>query len=63
MAGRVYAITGVSGVLGAAVARAARAQGARLAVIDCVAAPPPMRTATGTISVVKPPSCVAFAAR
>jgi NAD(P)-dependent dehydrogenase (short-subunit alcohol dehydrogenase family) len=41
MAGRVYAITGVSGVLGAAVARAARAQGARLAVIDFVAAPPP----------------------
>ena len=40
MAGRIYAITGVSGVLGAAVARAARAQGARLAVIDFAKAPP-----------------------
>jgi NAD(P)-dependent dehydrogenase (short-subunit alcohol dehydrogenase family) len=41
MAGRVYAITGASGVLGAAVARAARAQGARIAVIDFAKAPPP----------------------
>ncbi|MBS0360412.1 MAG: SDR family oxidoreductase [Proteobacteria bacterium] len=34
MAGRVYVITGSSGVLGAAVARAAAADGARLALID-----------------------------
>ncbi len=34
MAGRVFAITGASGVLGSAVARAAAGQGARLALID-----------------------------
>ncbi len=34
MAGRIFAITGASGVLGAAVARAAKAQGARIALID-----------------------------
>ena len=40
MAGRVFAITGASGVLGAAVAQAAGAQGARLALIDFAPAPP-----------------------
>jgi NAD(P)-dependent dehydrogenase (short-subunit alcohol dehydrogenase family) len=40
MAGRVFAITGASGVLGAAVAQAAAAQGARLALIDFAQAPP-----------------------
>lgn len=34
MAGRVFAITGASGVLGSAVAKAAAAQGARVALID-----------------------------
>jgi NAD(P)-dependent dehydrogenase (short-subunit alcohol dehydrogenase family) len=34
MAGRVFAVTGASGVLGSAVARAAAAQGARVALID-----------------------------
>lgn len=34
MAGRIFAITGASGVLGAAVVRAAAAQGARVALID-----------------------------
>ncbi len=34
MAGRIFAITGASGVLGTAVARAAAAQGARVALID-----------------------------
>lgn len=34
MAGRVFAITGASGVLGSALAKAAAAQGARLALID-----------------------------
>jgi len=34
MTGRVFAITGASGVLGAAVAKAAAAQGARVALID-----------------------------
>jgi NAD(P)-dependent dehydrogenase (short-subunit alcohol dehydrogenase family) len=51
MAGRVYAITGVSGVLGAAVARAARAQGARLAVIDFAKAPPPDLTEADDVRV------------
>ena len=40
MAGRVFAITGASGVLGSAVAQAAAAQGARLALIDFAPAPP-----------------------
>src|SRR5579871_84126 len=51
MAGRVYAITGVSGVLGAAVARAARAEGGRLAVIDYVQAPPDDLTAASDVHV------------
>lgn len=34
MAGRIFAITGASGVLGSAVARAAVAQGGRIALID-----------------------------
>jgi len=34
MAGRVFAVTGASGVLGSAVAKAAAAQGARVALID-----------------------------
>lgn len=34
MAGRIFAITGASGILGTAVARAAAAQGARIALID-----------------------------
>src|SRR3990167_9405714 len=34
MAGRVFAITGASGVLGGAVAKAAAAQGGRVALID-----------------------------
>lgn len=34
MAGRIFAITGASGVLGSAVARAAAAKGARIALID-----------------------------
>lgn len=34
MAGRVYVITGASGVLGSAVAKAAAAEGARVALID-----------------------------
>lgn len=40
MAGRVFAITGASGVLGSAVAKAAAEQGARLALIDFAKAPP-----------------------
>ena len=40
MAGRVFAITGASGVLGAAVARAAAEQGARLGLIDFAKAAP-----------------------
>jgi NAD(P)-dependent dehydrogenase (short-subunit alcohol dehydrogenase family) len=40
MAGRIYAVTGASGVLGATVARAAKAQGARLALIDFAKEPP-----------------------
>src|SRR5262249_12788896 len=51
MAGRVYAITGVSGVLGAVVARAARAQGARLAGLDFVQAPPPDLTEADDVHV------------
>ncbi len=51
MAGRVYAITGVSGVLGAAVAHAARARGARLAVIDFVKDPPPDLTEAADVHV------------
>ena len=41
MTGRVFAITGASGVLGSAVARAAAEQGARLALIDFAKDPPP----------------------
>ncbi|THD68406.1 SDR family NAD(P)-dependent oxidoreductase [Phenylobacterium sp.] len=41
MAGRVFAITGASGVLGSAVAKAAVAQGARVALIDFAKTPPP----------------------
>jgi NAD(P)-dependent dehydrogenase (short-subunit alcohol dehydrogenase family) len=40
MAGRVFAITGASGVLGSAVAKAAAEQGVRLALIDFAKAPP-----------------------
>jgi NAD(P)-dependent dehydrogenase (short-subunit alcohol dehydrogenase family) len=40
MPGRVFAITGASGVLGSAVAKAAAEQGARLALIDFAEAPP-----------------------
>ncbi|WP_372784226.1 SDR family oxidoreductase [Phenylobacterium sp.] len=39
MAGRVFAITGASGILGAAVAKAAAEQGARLGLIDFAKAP------------------------
>ncbi|WP_374470045.1 SDR family NAD(P)-dependent oxidoreductase [Phenylobacterium sp.] len=41
MSGRVIVITGAFGVLGQAVAKAAAGQGARLALIDFAAAPPP----------------------
>ena len=45
MAGRIFAITGASGILGTAVARAAAASGAQVALIDyapraAIAAPP-----------------------
>jgi len=40
MAGRVFAITGASGVLGSAVAQAAAEQGARVALIDFARTPP-----------------------
>jgi NAD(P)-dependent dehydrogenase (short-subunit alcohol dehydrogenase family) len=41
MAGRIFAITGASGVLGSAVAKAAAEQGARLALIDYAKDAPP----------------------